>query len=833
VSFWLRLDDTTKRQTILNKYNTVGNQRAWFIEYQVHPTYGKVLDLFLSPDGATSRDHYASFSPTAGEWYYITVVWESAKVPRFYINGAQVKTKGVATITSIFNNSGAPLDIGRSTYVTDRYLKGSLDEIRISNIARSASWILTCYNNQKDPSSFYNIGNQETLADGPVISVPCPLDGTTRVPLSLSQLSFNLVNYLGSAMEYTVTTSPDIGSGSGINVFDGRYSLYIEKQLAPSTTYTWTVCAKDGTKWANYTYTFTTFPGASPIQDIPLLVSSGGTNKTDENLMVYNQTTYDPDNDKITNIYNWYRNNTSITNLLLPFNTNSSIIAEDYSGYGNDGVIVGGVTWVIDGKVGGAYKFDTGYIQIPGTSTLDGGGQWSEITVEQWIYITTYRSTRTIAKIPSYEIGISWNKIFAGIWIDTGVWNVSGYNRVTCDTPLEKNTWYHIAFTYKNGTGLTLYINGVAVANTPVSGKIQTSGTEPIYLGWFDYFKGIIDEVGIYPKSLSPQQIHQRYLETKDGLSNSSTIAPEETEVGDVWKCQVTPNDSYQDGIAKFSNTVTIVENNPPQAYNLTITPSTPYTNDNLEANYTYSDADGDSESGTEVRWYRNGILQPELNNTLTVPYDLTKKGDIWYFTIRPSDGKAYGILQSSQPETIQNSPPTIDSFSPEDTTLEIKEGETIQFAHTSSDLDDDNTLTYLWLLDGIEQSRAQNWTYQATTPGTFNITLVVSDGELLARQQWNVAVNAPPNITSYYPSDDPTIFEGQSQEFNVTYFDPDGDTLTIQWYVNGSLVEPSPGDSYTYEADLAGTYIVTVIVSDGLAQTSHQWTLTAKQPET
>jgi len=59
----------------------------------------------------------------------------------------------------------------------------------------------------------------------------------------------------------------------------------------------------------------------------------------------------------------------------------------------------------------------------------------------------------------------------------------------------------------------------------------------------------------------------------------------------------------------------------------------------------------------------------------------------------------------------VSNSSPTIDSFSPESATLEINETETIEFTHTSSDVDTD-TLTYLWLLDGIEQSTTQNWTY-------------------------------------------------------------------------------------------------------------------------
>ena len=38
-------------------------------------------------------------------------------------------------------------------------------------------------------------------------------------------------------------------------------------------------------------------------------------------------------------------------------------------------------------------------------------------------------------------------------------------------------------------------------------------------------------------------------------------------------------------------------------------------TNDDLIGSYTYYDADGDPENGTEIRWYMNGTLQPQLND--------------------------------------------------------------------------------------------------------------------------------------------------------------------------------------------------------------------------
>ena len=92
---------------------------------------------------------------------------------------------------------------------------------------------------------------------------------------------------------------------------------------------------------------------------------------------------------------------------------------------------------------------------------------------------------------------------------------------------------------------------------------------------------------------------------------------------------------------------------------------------------------------------------------------------------------------------TGTNFPPTIDVFSPTETTLEINEGESIDFTHNSSDPDND-TLTYSWLLDTVEKATTQNWTYSTTAAdiGTHNVTLVVSDGELADTQEWNVTVN-------------------------------------------------------------------------------------------
>ncbi len=62
-------------------------------------------------------------------------------------------------------------------------------------------------------------------------------------------------------------------------------------------------------------------------------------------------------------------------------------------------------------------------------------------------------------------------------------------------------------------------------------------------------FTGTIDEVKIYPRVLTPEQIYQNYLCTKDGTTASSVIVSEELRLDESWKCQVIPNDGLFDDV--------------------------------------------------------------------------------------------------------------------------------------------------------------------------------------------------------------------------------------------------------------------------------------------
>jgi hypothetical protein len=91
----------------------------------------------------------------------------------------------------------------------------------------------------------------------PIIRNPSPGQHAEFVPITTSNVSFDLTDYQGDLMNWTVETQPDIGSGTGIGVGNGSYTIPISG-LDYFTTYTWFVNVTDGRYWAKKTYTFWT-----------------------------------------------------------------------------------------------------------------------------------------------------------------------------------------------------------------------------------------------------------------------------------------------------------------------------------------------------------------------------------------------------------------------------------------------------------------------------------------------------------------------------------------------------------------------------------------------
>jgi uncharacterized repeat protein (TIGR01451 family) len=104
---------------------------------------------------------------------------------------------------------------------------------------------------------------------------------------------------------------------------------------------------------------------------------------------------------------------------------------------------------------------------------------------------------------------------------------------------------------------------------------------------------------------------------------------------------------------ATVAITVTPV-NDAPVASNAILSPAEPLRNENLNAAYTYTDVDTDTESGTIIRWFRNDVIQPAFNNLTEVPGASTIEGEVWYFQVTPGDGITAGAVVESNSVTIR-----------------------------------------------------------------------------------------------------------------------------------------------------------------------------------
>lgn len=75
-------------------------------------------------------------------------------------------------------------------------------------------------------------------------------------------------------------------------------------------------------------------------------------------------------------------------------------------------------------------------------------------------------------------------------------------------------------------------------------------------------FNGMIDELRIYNRVLSNEQIYQDFLLMNSRDASRSVIVSDETLIGETWRCIVIPVNSNEDGIPVYSNQINIINCN-------------------------------------------------------------------------------------------------------------------------------------------------------------------------------------------------------------------------------------------------------------------------------
>ena len=198
-----------------------------------------------------------------------------------------------------------------------------------------------------------------------------------------------------------------------------------------------------------------------------------------------------------------------------------STMAVDSSGRGNDGVVHGldpSTAWVAGRALSALQTAHAGWVQVALSPSID--AIVDRITVSAWVnQEAAIGSPDNFGTALSRQIGTGEDQyyhlslFFDGrptLFITTEV----GYVAPSAPDPVAQNTWVHLAGTY-DGATVRLYVDGVEVANQPLTGSFAHDRT-PVILGGngndasdvpTELFPGRIDELMLFGRALGADEI--------------------------------------------------------------------------------------------------------------------------------------------------------------------------------------------------------------------------------------------------------------------------------------------------------------------------------------
>lgn len=251
-------------------------------------------------------------------------------------------------------------------------------------------------------------------------------------------------------------------------------------------------------------------------------------------------------NQEITNLYNGNLN--AICNIPQGTLTNGMVAYYPFCGNANDGSgnanngTVNGATLTTDryGNPNSAYSFDgvSNYIRVDNTLISNSPTSY---TISAWYNTQNYSASNGDGRVLisdrntglcsyKYTMGFTTNHFINGVIYDC---NGPNGDSVGGDAGLDNN-WHNTVFIYDNSLAtIFLYIDGVLV-NTTTNVTKWSNMSNPTNIGYWNgfvgaggFFEGKIDDIGIWNRALSQQEISNLYninLSTNSFINSQSLI---------------------------------------------------------------------------------------------------------------------------------------------------------------------------------------------------------------------------------------------------------------------------------------------------------------------
>jgi len=191
----------------------------------------------------------------------------------------------------------------------------------------------------------------------------------------------------------------------------------------------------------------------------------------------------------------------------------------DYSGKGNIGKLRGNITYNKSGRFGGAFEFDgvDDFVTAgdPADGSLDLGT--NDFSVSTWIKTSQSGNQVNVRKRAAGVGFITRTNTALEIYIED---TDSNSGTLTGTRSVIDGKWHHIVFVFDRDSNCIGYIDGIPEVLGDISGEATSiSNSDPLDIGYYSDgpsqpFKGTIDEIRIYNRSLSAEEVRAHYLGT-------------------------------------------------------------------------------------------------------------------------------------------------------------------------------------------------------------------------------------------------------------------------------------------------------------------------------
>ena len=356
-------------------------------------------------------------------------------------------------------------------------------------------------------------------------------------------------------------------------------------------------------------------------------------------------------------------------------------------------------------------------------------------------------------------------------------------------------------------TATDVNISGVAEVGEVLTGNYTYTDADGDFEGTSTY-RWLRDDVEI------SGAIFQTYTLTID--DESSDISFEVTPVATNGVLVGAPVVSPQVGPVLPANTA-------PTATNVTASGGIE-VGDLLTGDYTYNDADNDSEGVTTFRWLRDGLA---ISGATTSTYTLATDDIDALISFEVTPVALTGILVGSPVVSTGIGPIIPANTAPTASTVAItgvtEVGEILTGSYEYSDADNDleGVSTFQWLRDGVAIAGAVATTYTLVTEDedaliSFEVTPVASTGVLIGASVESSAVG-PIGAANVVPTASNVVISGISEvgqplTGNYDYADADNDdegASSFRWLRDNAEIPDATFTSYTLTNEDEGANII------------------------